>query len=61
MRGGAKMARVKVTGYLDLEDGQEDESSPTGLTEDAFVSIVHNEDGRSPRISDLEDVDTEPE
>ena len=55
------MARVKVSGYFDVDDDKIDFDSPTGLTEEAFVSIVHDEDGCSPKVSDLEDVDTELE
>ena len=55
------MARVKITGYLDVDDEDIDLNSPAGLTEEAFTSIVCNEDGRSPRVSDMEDVDTELE
>lgn len=61
MATGAKMSRVKVTGYLTLKDGEEDFDSPTGLTEEAYIDIIHDEMGGSPKVSDLEDVEVELE
>lgn len=51
--------RVKITGYLELEEHEVDADSPTGMTEEAFIDYIHNERGNSPRVSDLEDVDVE--
>ena len=53
------MARIKITGYLEVDDDQVDLGNPVGLTEEAFLDIAYDEYGTSPKVSDLEDIDTE--
>lgn len=51
------MGRVKVTGYLNIEDDQADPESPTGLTEEAYLDLAADEMGGSPKLCELEDID----
>lgn len=54
--------RIKITGYLELEDHQIDESSPTGLTAEAYDEITADMGtGPTYKIADLEDIETEIE
>jgi hypothetical protein len=52
--------RIKITGYLELEDDQIDENSPTGLTSEAYDAITADiGSGPTYKIADLEDIETE--
>jgi hypothetical protein len=52
------MAYVKITGYLEVDDNELDESSSTGLTAEAYKKYTVKQ---SIAIDDLEDIDVEPD
>jgi len=51
--------RIKITGYLELEDDQIDENSPTGMTAQAYDEITADMGRATYKIADLEDIETE--
>lgn len=55
------MARIKITGYFSPEPDELDSSSPTGLTEDAYMRLISGEEGRPLELTDLTEVDVELE
>lgn len=53
------MARVKITGYVDVEPDEHDPDSPTGLTEEAYVDLISDENGTGLKVADLMGVEVE--
>lgn len=54
------MAKVKVTGYLNISEEQMDPDDATGVTEEAHILIVAGDGpGFPPHIYDLEDIEVE--
>lgn len=52
------MARVKIVGYLHIDDDQVDEDDATGVTEEAHLLITTGDGpGFAPHIYDMEDVE----
>jgi hypothetical protein len=51
------MARIKVSGYITTEDDQHDPDSPTGLTEDAYMDLISDENGTGLKVADLDEVE----
>jgi hypothetical protein len=53
------MTRLKITGYIDtneLEEGEVDEMSPTGLSEEGYMNLVNGENGQPLSLADMHDV-----
>jgi len=54
--------RIRIEGYYTPDSEELDESSPIGLTEEAYINVIQNEDGYSGlRLADLEDIELELE
>lgn len=53
--------RIKVTGYFEPEPDQIDENDATGLTEEAHLDLIVDENGTGLKVADLEDVELEVE
>ncbi|QGJ96539.1 hypothetical protein SEA_BEATUSCOMEDENTI_100 [Arthrobacter phage BeatusComedenti] len=53
------MASIRVTGYFTPDPEEQDSSSPTGLTEDAYASLISGESGSPLSLMDLTDVEVE--
>lgn len=53
------MGRIKVTGYFETEGDEADDSSPTGLSEEAYLEMISGETGRPLKLTDLDDVTVE--
>lgn len=54
--------RIRIEGYYTPTDDELDESNAAGLTEEAFLNVIQNEDGYSGlRLADLEDIELELE
>ena len=54
------MTKVKVTGYLHIDEDQMDPDDATGVTEDAHMLITTGDGpGIPPHIYDLEDIEVE--
>lgn len=51
--------RVKITGYVNVEDNEFDAGDPTGLTEDAYMDLISDENGTGLKVVDLLDVEVE--
>lgn len=51
--------RIKITGYLELDDDQIDETSLTGMTNEAYDEITADMGKATYKIADLEDIETE--
>lgn len=52
--------RIQITASIDIEElepGEIDLDSHTGLSEDAYLKYVVGETGEAWRLSDLDDVD----
>lgn len=49
--------RVKITGYLNLEDDEVDRNSPTGMTEEAYLDIVADENGAGLKLAELSSIE----
>lgn len=54
------MARIKITGYLEVEDSEFDGSHESGLTAEGYDNLIGNGDVAPPSLSSLEDLETEP-
>jgi len=54
--------RIRIEGYYTPTDDELDEGNTVGLTEEAYLNLVANEDGYSGlRLADLEDIELELE
>lgn len=51
--------RIKITGYVNIEDDEIDPNSPTGMTEEAYLDYVADENGTGLKVADLMDVEVE--
>lgn len=49
--------KVQITGTLFLDPDEVDEDSATGMTEEAYLNSIMNENGTGLRIADLNDLD----
>jgi hypothetical protein len=53
------MTRIQITGFFEPDDDEIDEDSSTGLTEEAYLRHVVDEDGTGLKVADLTDVEIE--
>jgi len=53
------MPRVKITGYLNIEDDEHDPTDKTGMTAEAYEKLAMDSEGTAPQISDLDDLTVE--
>jgi hypothetical protein len=53
--------RVKITGYYNVPEEEQDTESSTGLTEEAYLDQVADENGMGLKVADLDDVTLEAE
>jgi hypothetical protein len=49
--------RIRVTGYFTPEPDEEDPSSPTGVTEEAYDRLFNGDGGPPLSVIDLEELD----
>jgi hypothetical protein len=49
--------RIKISGYITVDDDQRDPDSPTGLTEEAYLVNIADETGTGLKVADLDEVE----
>lgn len=49
--------RIHISGYITLDEDEVDTDSATGMTEEAYLLNIMNEEGTGLRVADLDELD----